>query len=88
MTKDYKSTTCVTFSDHQAVSLRASLRNEDFEVEEGFMPWDVNPNWRERREFGAKLAYAVGMFEIMNMARVEIILIFLLLTGMIIYLYL
>ena len=87
LTKDYRSTTCVTFSDHQAVSLTAILRNEDFECEEGMMPWEINPNWRERREFGEKLAYAVGAFELIGETQVGVIIVAVILSGMTLYFY-
>lgn len=88
MAKDYKSITCVTFSDHQAVSLSATLRDEDFECEEGFMPWDINPNWRERRELGEKLAYAVGAIELVGERRIKmILLIAIILSGIALYMF-
>ena len=87
MIKDYRSTTCATFSDHQAVSLTATLRTEDFESEEGSMPWEINPNWRQRREFGEKLAYAVGALELIGGTKVGVLIIAVLFSGMSLYLY-
>jgi endonuclease/exonuclease/phosphatase family metal-dependent hydrolase len=86
-TKDYRSTTCATFSDHQAVSLSVVLRADDFESEEGLMPWDTNPRWRERRELGEKLAYAVGALELINETKVGIIIVVIILSGMALYIY-
>ena len=87
LTKDYRSSTSATFSDHQAVSLTAFLQNKDFESEEGLMPWEINPGWRERREFGEKLAYAIGALEFMGETNVGIIMIVIILTGITMYLY-
>jgi endonuclease/exonuclease/phosphatase family metal-dependent hydrolase len=87
LTMDYKSTTCATFSDHQAVSLTAILRNKDFETEEGLMPWDINPGWRERREFGEKLAYVMGAVELMGETKVRVILLTVIFSAIAFYLY-
>jgi hypothetical protein len=86
-TTDYKSTTCDTFSDHQAVSLTAVLRDEDFEAEEGVMPWSVNPNWRGRREFADKLAYIAGSMEFMGESKIGVSLFLGLVIGSMLYLY-
>lgn len=86
LAKDYRSTTCVTFSDHQAVSLTVVLRNEDFESE-GFMPWDINPGWRERREFGEKLAYVIGALELLGETKFGIILLVAIFSAIALYLY-
>jgi hypothetical protein len=86
-TKDYKSTTCVTFSDHQAVSLSAVLRDEDFNSEEGVMPWDINPAWRERRAFGEKLSYMVGAMEFMGDTRFTILVFILICSVLVLYFY-
>jgi hypothetical protein len=85
LTKDYKSTTCVTFSDHQAVSLTTFLREEDFEGEEGIMPWEINPTWRERREFGEKLGYIVGLSELLMETKVGVIALIIVLSGLVLY---
>jgi endonuclease/exonuclease/phosphatase family metal-dependent hydrolase len=87
VTKDYRSSTCATFSDHQAVCLEAVLRKQDFEEEEGVMPWDINPAWRERREFGERLGYAVGAMEFMGMTKVGVMVLAILLSGMALYFY-
>ena len=87
VTKDYRSTTCATFSDHQAVYLEVVLRRQDFEEEEGVMPWEINPGWRERREFGAALGYAIGAMEFMGMTKVGILAVAVLLSGMALYFY-
>lgn len=87
VTKDYRSTTCATFSDHQAVSLEAALRKEDFEEEEGVMPWEINPRWRERREFGERLGYVVGAMEFTGMTKVGLMVLAILFSGMALYFY-
>ena len=87
LTKDYRSSTSSTFSDHQAVSLTAFLRNEDFEYEEGSMPWEINPRWRERREIGEKLAYAVGAFALLRETKLRMIIVVIFLTAITLYLY-
>ena len=87
LTKDYRSSTSSTFSDHQAVSLTAFLRNEDFEYEEGSMPWEINPRWRERREIGEKLAYAVGAFALLRETKRRMIIVVIFLTAITLYLY-
>ena len=87
LTKDYRSSTSATFSDHQPVSLTAFLRNEDFKSEEGLMPWEINPGWRERREFGEKLAYAIGAFELMGETKLGSIMVVIILSGITLYLY-
>jgi Endonuclease/Exonuclease/phosphatase family 2 len=65
-TTDYTSITCVTFSDHQAVSLSAVLRPEDFENEDGVMPWEINPAWLQRQVIADQLAYFIGLAEFMG----------------------
>ena len=87
VTKEYRSTTCATFSDHQAVSLEAVLRKQDFEEEEGIMPWDINPSWRERREFGERLGYVVGAMEFTGMTKMGFMVLAILLSGMALYFY-
>jgi endonuclease/exonuclease/phosphatase family metal-dependent hydrolase len=87
MTKGYRAVTCETFSDHQAVSLTAVLRDDDFEKEDGYMPWVINPNWRSRREFGEGLAYLVGATEFMGETKVGIGLVGVIALGMALYLY-
>ena len=86
-TKDYKSTTCATFSDHQAVSLTVVLREDDFEAEEGMMPWPINPNWRSRREFADKLAYVAGMMEFIGESKVGWTVLLGVGIGVLLYLY-
>src|SRR5579859_7645137 len=68
-TKDYQSTTSPTFSDHQAVSLTAILKDTDFETENSTMPWELNPNWHKRREISDKLGVLVGAIEYLGMTK-------------------
>ena len=86
LTKDYRSSTSATFSDHQAVSLTAFLRNADFDSEVGFMPWKINPGWQERREFGEILAYAIGAVEFIGGTKVGIIVVVIILSGITLFL--
>jgi len=87
LTKDYRSSTSSTLSDQQAVSLTAFLRNEDFEYEEVSMPCEINPRWRERREIGEKLAYAVGAFALLRETKLRMIIVVIFLTAITLYLY-
>jgi hypothetical protein len=87
VTKDYKSTTCATFSDHQAVSLSAVLRAEDFDTEGGVTPWGINPSWRERRALAEKLAYVFGAMEFIEETKAGIIVLGFVLCGIALYLY-
>jgi hypothetical protein len=86
-TTSYKSTTCATFSDHQAVSLTAVLRDEDFESEDGVMPWSINPNWRRRREFADKLAYVAGTMEHMGESQIGVLVFLGFVVGSMLYFY-
>jgi hypothetical protein len=51
------------------------------------MPWDINPAWRERRELGERLGYAVGAMEFMGMTKVGVMVLAILLSGMALYFY-
>lgn len=84
-TKDYKSTTCVTFSDHQAVSLTAVLYTEDFETEDGVMPWDINPAWRGRRALGDTLAYIVGALQFVQATRAAMLVLIIIVGCLALY---
>jgi endonuclease/exonuclease/phosphatase family metal-dependent hydrolase len=86
-TTDYKPTTSATFSDHQAVSLTASLHEEDFAMEDGIMPWPINQNWRRRREFADKLAYVAGTMEIMGESKIGGSLFSVMVLGAVLYFY-
>jgi len=86
-TRDYKSITCATFSDHQAVCLTAIIRDEDFKLEEGVMPWAINPRWRQRRRLTEKLGYAVGAYELMKEARADLVLLIIFLIALALYYY-
>lgn len=86
-TKDYTAITCETFSDHQAVALTAVLQEVDFEKEDGYMPWKMNPNWKTRREFGEGLAYLVGASEFMGETKIGIGLVIVGVLGMVLYSY-
>ena len=85
---DYISLTSESFSDHQAVSLNAVLRPEDFEAEEGSMPWELNPNWRQRKDLGEKLGYLAGLTEYMGETKVGYLVIAAILGPLFLYWYL
>jgi hypothetical protein len=85
---EYRAVTSESFSDHQAVSLDAVLRAEDFEGEDGLMPWDINPNWRERRELGEKLGYLAGMAEYMGETKVGLLVLAAIVGPLFLYWYL
>jgi hypothetical protein len=87
VTEDYKSTTCATFSDHQAVSVSAVLHAEDFETEEGITPWEINPSWRERRALTEKLAYVFSIMEFITETKAGIIVLGFILCRIALYLY-
>ena len=87
-TADYNSITSESFSDHQAVSLNAVLRQADFEAEDGIMPWEINPSWRERRELGEKLGYLTGLMEYMEESKIGLLVIAAILGPLALYWYL
>jgi len=74
LTENYTGVTADGFSDHQAVSMEAFLQDGDFHTEEGEMPWEINPGWRQRQEFAEKLGYVFGAIEVMGETRLGVLM--------------